>query len=72
LQDLINAKVKAGLFISEMAELPAVENSFWFAYEELIKQDEESLKDINNWEKNPMAALPAWVTIVSRKEYERM
>lgn len=68
IQDLVNAKVKAELSIREMAELPAVENSFWFTYEELIKQDEESLKDINNWEKNPMAALPAWVTIVSRKE----
>jgi hypothetical protein len=72
MQDLVNAKVKAGLSIREIQELPAVEDSFWFAYEELIKQDEESLKDINNWEKNPMAALPAWVTIVSRKEYERM
>jgi len=68
IQDLVNAKVKAGLSIREMAELPAVEPSFWFAYDELIKQDEESLKDINNWEKNPMAALPAWVTIVSRRE----
>lgn len=66
-QDLINAKIKSGLTIKEMAELPAVENSFWFTYEELIKQDEESLKEINNWEKNPMAALPAWVTIVSKK-----
>lgn len=72
MQDLVNAKVKAGLSIREIQELPAVEDSFWFAYEELIKQDKESLKDINNWEQNPMAALPAWVTIVSRKEYERM
>lgn len=54
-QGWVNAKVKAGLSICEMAELPAVENSFWFTYEELIKQDEKSLKDINNWEKNPMA-----------------
>lgn len=59
---------QAGLSIREMAELPAVDPSFWFAYDELIKQDEESLTNINNWEKNPMAALPAWVTIVSRRE----
>ena len=44
-----------------------MENFFWFAYDELIKQDEGSLTDINYWEKNPMAALPAWVTIVKEK-----
>lgn len=60
-------KIKALVEVPEGAFHPAVENSFWFTYEELIKQDEESLKEINNWEKNPMAALPAWVTIVSKK-----
>ena len=67
LQDLINSQIRAGLSICEMAELPAAEPSFWFAYADLQKQSPEDLEGINNWEKNPMAALPAWVTLVSRK-----
>ena len=28
---------------------------------------QEELEGINDWKKNPMAALPAWITLVSRK-----
>ena len=67
LQDLINSQIKAGLSICELAELPATDPSFWFSYAELQKQKPEDLEGINDWEKNPMAALPAWITLVSRK-----
>lgn len=66
-QDLINAMTSAGLSIKRMEELQAVNASFWFSYEELINQDPEVLKKVNNWELNPMAALPAWLTIVAQK-----
>lgn len=53
--------------IKEMAELEAVNASFWYTYDELTRQSSESLHSINDWESNPMAALPAWITIVSQK-----
>lgn len=66
-QDLINAMTGAGLSIKKMEELQAVNASFWFSYEELIKQNSENLDSVNNWKVNPMAALPAWITIVAQK-----
>ena len=66
-QDLINASISAGLSIKEMAELEAVNASFWYTYEELIKQSSERIQSINDWESNPLAALPAWITIISQK-----
>lgn len=67
-QDLINASISAGLVVKELAELEAVNASFWYTYDELIKQSSESIQNINNWESNPMAALPAWITIISQKQ----
>ena len=64
-QDLAN--ISAGLSIKEVAELEAVDASFWYTYEELIKQSSEQIQSINDWKTNPMAALPAWITIVSQK-----
>ncbi len=66
-QDLINSMTGAGLSIREMEELQAENASFWFSYEELIKQTSENLDKVNNWEYNPMAALPAWISIVAQK-----
>ena len=67
LQDLINAQIKAGLSICELAELPATDASFWFTYDELKEKSPEDFEGINDWKKNPLAALPAWVTLVSKK-----
>lgn len=67
MQDLVNAMIDSGMAIKEMAELPAVDASFWFKYDELIKQNADALQGINNWEQNPMAALPVWLTIVAQK-----
>ena len=67
LQDLINSQIKAGLNICELAELPATDTSFWFTYAELQDKCPEELNGINDWKKNPMAALPAWMALVSKK-----
>ncbi|MBQ8549411.1 MAG: hypothetical protein IJ427_13005 [Lachnospiraceae bacterium] len=53
----MNATISAGLTVKEMAELPAVNASFWFSYGELIQQTPDTLEHINDWEHNPMAAL---------------
>ncbi len=50
-----------------MAELEAVDASFWYTYDELIRQSSERLMHINDPQYNPMAALPAWLTIVSQR-----
>lgn len=67
LQDIINSQIKAGLSICELAELPAVDASFWFTYDELQQKSQKELEGINDWKKNPLAALPAWVTLISKK-----
>ena len=67
LQDIINSQIRAGLSICEFAELPAADASFWFTYDELSKKRAEELEGINDWKKNPMAALPAWAALVSQK-----
>ena len=67
LQDLVNSQIRAGLSVSELAELPATDASFWFTYTELQEKSPEELGGINDWKKNPMAALPAWVAMVSGK-----
>lgn len=66
-QDIVNANIMAGLSINELAELPAVDASFWFTYDELIKKSQDELININDWNKNPMAALPAWLVLISKK-----
>ena len=66
-QDIVNAQIGAGLTLCEMAELQAVDASFWFTYAELQKKTSEELEGLNDWRRNPMAALPAWITIVSKK-----
>ena len=63
----MNANISAGLTVREMAELEAVDASFWYTYDELIRQSSERLMHINDPQYNPMAALPAWLTIVSQK-----
>lgn len=68
LQDIVNSQIRSGLTVCEMAELPAVDASFWFAYAELQKRSRTELEGINDWTKNPLAALPAWLTLVSKKE----
>ncbi len=66
-QDLLNATLGARLSIKEVCEMQAVDASFWFSYEELVQQDAAQLSGINDWKRNPMAALPAWISIVSQK-----
>lgn len=67
IQDILNAQVRAGFMITELAELPAVDASFWYTYPELQNKTAQELKGINDWKENPMAALPAWAAFVSEK-----
>ncbi|MBQ5316456.1 MAG: class I SAM-dependent methyltransferase [Oscillospiraceae bacterium] len=66
-QDVINSIISAGLAISEMAELPATDASFWYTYDELKTKKQEETENINDWKSNPMAAIPAWLAVIARK-----
>lgn len=66
-QDIINSNVSAGLNIIEMAEMSALDASFWYTYDELKSLKSEEHATINDWKCNPMAAIPAWIGIVSQK-----
>lgn len=68
LQDIVNSQIRSGLTVCEMAELPAVDTSFWFPYAELQKKNPEELEGINDWKQNPLAALPAWLALVSQRK----
>ena len=68
LQDIVNSQIRSGLTVCEMAELPALDASFWFAYDELREKSRTDLEGISDWKKNPMAALPAWLAVVSKKK----
>ena len=67
LQDIVNSQIGAGFGICELGELPARDASFWYPYNELRGKSPEELEGINDWKKNPMAALPAWLVLISRK-----
>ena len=67
IQDIINSQIRSGLAVCEMAELPALDASFWFSYAELREKSQAELEGINDWKKNPLAALPAWLAVVSKK-----
>ncbi|MBQ6274049.1 MAG: class I SAM-dependent methyltransferase [Oscillospiraceae bacterium] len=66
-QDIVNANAQAGLRILEMAELPSADASFWYTFEELKAKSEEETASINDWKRNPMAALPTWIALIAQK-----
>ena len=67
IQDIVNSQVRSGLTLCEMAELPAIDCSFWFTYAELQIKSRTELEGINDWKRNPLAALPAWFALISKK-----
>lgn len=67
-QDIVNANAFAGLRITEMAELPALDASFWYTFDELRSKTEEETANLNDWRRNPLAALPAWLALIAQKQ----
>lgn len=65
--DVVNALIRSGLTLLETAELPAEDPSFWYTFDELKTKRPEELESLGDWRKNPMAALPAWLALVSGK-----
>lgn len=67
IQDLINSMTDSGFRIIQLEEMFPIDASYWFKYDDLIKKTEEELVEINNWKHNPMAAIPAWISICVQK-----
>ena len=67
-QDIVNASARAGLRILEMAEIPSADASFWYTFDELKTKTATETANINDWKHNPMAAIPAWIAMISQKQ----
>lgn len=67
-QDIVNVHARAGLRILEMAELPSVDASFWYTFDELRSKTAEDIAGINDRKLNPMAAIPVWLALIAKKE----
>lgn len=64
IQDLINAISQAGLSIKEIQEMYAEYGTYWFEESgERESMTEDELKDLYDWRKNPLAAIPQWISV---------
>ncbi len=41
---------------------------YFLSYDEMKTNTEEETKDLNDWTRNPMAAIPAWLALISQKQ----
>lgn len=68
MQDLINAMASSGLHIKRVEEMYAEYNTYWFEVSgEREKMSKEELDKLYQWEHNPLAAIPQWLSIHAAK-----
>lgn len=68
IQDLLNAVISSGLEIEHIEEMYPEFGTYWF--ESTGGRDnlsDEELKKLYDWKTNPLAALPAWLSVCSKK-----
>lgn len=63
LADILNSLATAGFNLRRVLESPAADSRFWQDYSHLPGTDDSLL----DWNRNPRAALPAWLTLASQK-----
>ncbi|QHW29886.1 class I SAM-dependent methyltransferase [Paenibacillus rhizovicinus] len=66
IQDMANAMLASGLRIGQLEELYA-DSSFWIDDEDTAPRSQQELDDLGNWQLNPKAALPQWLSILATK-----
>ena len=69
MQDLLNTVIDSGLSIKHINEMYPEFGTYWF--ESTGGRDgltDDELKKLYDWKTNPLAAIPAWLTVVSRKD----
>lgn len=68
MQDIINAIVSSGLNLKHIEEMYAEYNTYWFEVSgEREKMSQEEVDKLYQWEHNPMAAFPQWLSIYAVK-----
>ena len=63
ISDLINPLLDSGLVLRRLAESPARDPQFWEGASYVPGMDERLL----DWQNNPRAGLPVWLTVVAQK-----
>ena len=67
--DMVNAMIAAGLRVTQLEEMFAEYGTYWFESRggrgHLSKEELDALYD---WQTNPLAALPQWISINARKD----
>ncbi|MDR0267787.1 class I SAM-dependent methyltransferase [Paenibacillus sp.] len=64
MQDLINAMISSGLNINRLEEMYAEYNTYWFEVSgEREKMTKEEIDKLYQWEHNPLAATPQWLSV---------
>lgn len=69
MQDLLNAVIESCLTIKQIEEMYPEFGTYWFEStggRNGLSEDE--LKKLYDWKSNPLAAIPAWLSLVSRKD----
>ncbi|GGD84386.1 class I SAM-dependent methyltransferase [Paenibacillus nasutitermitis] len=65
IQDIMNAITSSSLCVSHMEEMYAEDGSFWVdeSKEDGASLSKQELDELCNWQSNPLAALPQWLSI---------
>ena len=67
-KDLLNAMIKSGLEIKHIEEMYPEFGTYWFESSGgRYNLSDDELKKLYDWKTNPLAALPAWLSVCSRK-----
>jgi hypothetical protein len=69
IQDIMNAITSSALCVTHIEEMYAVDESFWID-ESMDKVDtlsKQELDNLCNWQLNPLAALPQWLSMHATK-----
>jgi SAM-dependent methyltransferase len=70
-QDLLNAIIRSGLTIEHIEEMYPEFGTYWFESSGGRNGlSDIELKQLYDWKSNPLAALPAWLSVCSRKRYK--
>jgi len=68
LQDILNAVISSSMNITHIEEMFAEYGTYWFESSgERKDMTEKELRDLYDWQTNPLAALPQWLGVSARK-----
>lgn len=70
IQDMMNAMISSNLSISRIEEMYAEDGTFWIDDSEvdLATLTQQEISKYCDWERNPLAALPQWLSIRAVKQ----